>query len=153
MLLRSRQGFERAIGLCPVHAYYHVGLARVLADLAREKLAEPAKSFAEYDCALALETTNPYYFTDAANAALVLNDLSRAREYAARGLSAFPSFGPLQAHMGYISIVENHRKAGAEWLRGAMAADWHGDDAGRQFAAAKLAELTRADNERHAARP
>src|SRR5207244_3069221 len=37
LLGQSRQAFERAIDLVPVHAYYHLGLGRVLMELARQR--------------------------------------------------------------------------------------------------------------------
>src|SRR5262249_39253512 len=77
-LLESHRAFERAIDLVPVNADYHAGLARVLMELARERLVESSRVFEEYERATELDPTNPYYLASAANAALVLNDLSRA---------------------------------------------------------------------------
>lgn len=140
LLQQSRQAYEQAIALVPVNAFCHVGLGRVLMELAREHVAEAAQAFQEYELGLRLEVSNPYYFADAANAALVLNDLGRARDFARRGLELFPTFGPFEAHLGYAAMVNRHYDEAAGLLRQAVAAEWYGDEAGRQLAAGKLQE-------------
>jgi tetratricopeptide (TPR) repeat protein len=137
-LERSRAAYERAIQLVPANAYNHANLGRALADLAREG-EPPGPAFAAYDRALGMDRFNAYFYADAANAALSLNDPERARDYAQRAVALYPFFGMTRAQLGYVALARQRPAEAIEPLRQALDARWYGADRARALAASNLA--------------
>jgi O-antigen ligase/tetratricopeptide (TPR) repeat protein len=138
-LQRAGAAFERARRLVPANAFNHANLGRVLADRAREGRVPPAEAFVHFDRALAMDPNNAYFYADAANAALTLGELHRARGYASRGSALYPRFGLLRAQLGYVALAERRPAEAIEPLRQALVDDWHGADQAQAIAASNLA--------------
>jgi len=99
-LERARTAYERAARLVPANSYDHANLGRVLADLARDGATRPATALAAFDRALAMDPNNAYFYVDAANAALAMDDVDHAQAYAARGAALYPRFAIPRAQLG-----------------------------------------------------
>jgi O-antigen ligase/tetratricopeptide (TPR) repeat protein len=123
---QAREAYERAIRLVPANSYNYANLGRALADLARENLAAPGDAFARFDRALELDPNNAYFYTDAANASLLVGDVDRAREYAERAVTLYPSFALPHAQLGHVALVRGHPEEAAALLRAAVDGEWHG---------------------------
>lgn len=134
----ARSENERAIAMVPVNAYYRASLGRTLLELARVGAVSHADVFVAYDIALKLDPQHAYYYSDAANAAIVLNELPRATAYAEHGLMLYPHFGLLQAHLGYVALLEKRYEDGAQILTEALAANWYREEGARRFAKGML---------------
>ena len=134
LAVRGRNAFARAAELVPVNAYYHLGLGRMHMELARLHLAKPEEALAEYDQALRLDSNNAIYYADAANAALVLEQLDRADGYAAHGEERYPYFGLLHAHRGYVAYLRGDLVAAVRIVTESLAQEWYREDRGRRFA-------------------
>lgn len=102
-------------------------------ELTRERLADPAQAFNEYDQALFYDGNNPLYYADAANAALVLEKMGQAKDYAERGIRLYPNFAVIRAHLGYIAFVENRYQDAVGFFSKALETDWYEDDKGRSL--------------------
>ncbi|HET7342858.1 MAG TPA: tetratricopeptide repeat protein, partial [Methylomirabilota bacterium] len=125
--------------LVPANSYNYANLGRVLADQVREGVATPAETFTAFEHALALDPNNAYFYADAANAALLLGDLERARQYAARGAALYPRFALLQAQLGHLAMLRQRPAEAAPLLQAALAGEWHGAERARGSAATNLA--------------
>ncbi|MGE3804810.1 MAG: O-antigen ligase family protein [Gemmataceae bacterium] len=135
LLEEARTACTQAVALVPMNAAFRGTLARLFTDLARLQRMDAAEALAEFDRALALDPNHAYLFADAANAALTLSQLERARDYAKRGLERYPRFGILRAHLGYILLVENrYPPAWHSLLRAVEADDWYDDENAHAFA-------------------
>lgn len=137
-LRQAQQSFMTASRIVPINSYYHLGLGRILTELARRRAATPDEAFAEYDSALSLDANNAYYYADASNAALSLQDAARAIVYAQRGLKLYPNFGLLRAHLGYAAMMEQRWSDAVAILAKAASDEWHGEEIYRQFAVQML---------------
>ena len=155
-LEQARAAFERAIRLSPANSYNHANLGRLLADLAQSGDAAPGDAFAAFDRALQIDPNNAYFYADAANAALILGDYERAREYAERGSQRYPRFALTRALLGHIALARRRPAEAVEPLQQAVNGDWHGAERLRVAAASNLAaaylELGRAAEAEAAAR-
>jgi O-antigen ligase/tetratricopeptide (TPR) repeat protein len=138
-LEHARAAFERSIRLVPANSYNHANLGRVLAELAALGAAMPVDAYAALDRALAMDPSNAYFYADAANAALSLDDPERARSYAARGSELYPQFGFTRAQLGYVALARKRPAEAIEPLRAALAARWYGADQAQALAASNLA--------------
>jgi tetratricopeptide (TPR) repeat protein len=144
LLEQARAACERAIALVPGYGTFHGCRARLLADLARLNRVEPAAALAEFDRALELDPCHAYLLADAANAALTLSQLDKARDYTERGLACYPQFGVLRAHRGYLAMVaKDYDKACAELNAAVEFGNWYGDRAGQEFARRMLEQAVR----------
>jgi O-antigen ligase/tetratricopeptide (TPR) repeat protein len=139
LLGRAREAFARSVELVPANSYNHANLGRLLGELARRKLAEPAQAFAELDQALSFDPTNVYFYADGARIALGLGDLDRARSYASRGMELYPRFAPVRALLGCLALLEQHDQEAAGLLDEAIHSDWYGDESSLAIATANLA--------------
>ena len=127
LLFASLDGLDRAVALEPTAAYHHANRGRLLADLARKGDVPADSVFAAFDAALELDGSNAYFLVDASKAALMLGDLPRCRQYAARGLELFPNLAPLRAQLGYLALTGGQTAEGAQLLLDAYHGDWYGD--------------------------
>ncbi|MGE3803748.1 MAG: O-antigen ligase family protein [Gemmataceae bacterium] len=135
LLEAGREACVQAVALAPQRSTHHGLLARLLTNLARLKRADAAAALCEYDRALEIDPHHAILLTDAANAALTLCDLDRARDYVERGLARYPRYAVLQAHRGYVAMAENHFGEACLFLREALQrGDWRHDPSGRAFA-------------------
>jgi Flp pilus assembly protein TadD len=137
-LEQARAAYERAIRLVPANSYDYANLGRVLADLAADGLAAPGEAFVRFDRALELDPNNAYFYVDAASATLLVGDVARARDYAARNAALYPRFAVPRAQLGNIALVSGQPAEAATLLQSAIDGEWHGT-AGRAGAAANLA--------------
>jgi tetratricopeptide (TPR) repeat protein len=135
----ARAAYARAIRLVPANSYNYANLGRVMADLARDGGVTPAEAFAAFDRALALDPNNAYFYADAANAGLVVGDVERARQYAARGAALYPRFALLQAQLGHVAMLRQRPAEAAPLLQAALDGDWHGAERVRGGTASNLA--------------
>lgn len=133
-LTRSRTEMEKAIQMTPIDAHYRANLGRTLLELARLGSVSHDEVFAAYEAALKLDSHHAYYYVDAANAAIVLNDMPRATAYCQRGLRLYAHFGLLRAHLGYVALLEKRYEDGVRLLTEALALSWYRDDGPRRFA-------------------
>ena len=138
-LERARTAYERAARLVPANSYDHANVGRVLADLARDGAARPADALAAFDRALAMDPNNAYFYVDAANAALAMDDVDHAQAYAARGAARYPRFAIPSAQLGHLAMLRGRPAEAVALLRGALDGDWHGAERGRAGAASNLA--------------
>jgi O-antigen ligase/tetratricopeptide (TPR) repeat protein len=139
LLGRAREAFERSVSLVPANSYNHANLGRLLGELARRGLADPAQAFTELETALRLDATNVYFYADATKVALGLGDLAHARGYASRGAELYPRFAPIRALLGCLALLEQQNQEAAQLLNEALRSDWHGDDSSYTIATANLA--------------
>lgn len=135
----ARAAFGRALQLSPANSYNHANLGRVLADLAQVEAAAPAEAFAAFDQALSIDPNNAYFYADAANAAMILGDYDRAREYAERGSQRYPRFALTSALLGHVALARRQPAEAVAPLQRAVDGDWHGADRLRGAAASNLA--------------
>jgi O-antigen ligase/tetratricopeptide (TPR) repeat protein len=131
---RGRQAFGRAAALVPSNAYYHLGLGRLWMEMCRIHQARPDQALDEYDRALALDENNAIYYADAANAALVLEDLRRAHAYAEQGCQRYPHFGMLRAELGYVAYMDRRYDEAVALIAAALRENWYREENGRRFA-------------------
>jgi O-antigen ligase/Tfp pilus assembly protein PilF len=115
LLEEARAAYERAARLVPANSYNHANLGRALADLSREGIGAPGDAFARFDRALAMDPNNAYFYADAANASLLVGDLDRARDYAARAVTLYPRFAVPRAQLGHIAMVRRRRRSAPRW--------------------------------------
>jgi Tfp pilus assembly protein PilF len=139
LLRMARGALRQAVSLSPLNAYHHDNLGLLLGRMSRERLADVRDAYAEFDRALALDPGNVNFYADAANAALAVRDLARARAYAARGCQVFPQFGPTRGQLGYVSLQEGRHQEAVTLLRKALRLDWYGQSQGYIIALANLA--------------
>jgi tetratricopeptide (TPR) repeat protein len=130
----GRDTYARAAALVPVNAFYHVGLGRSQMELARLHLARPEQALAEYDRALRLDENNAMFYADAANSALVLEQLERADQYATHGCTRYPNFGLLHAHRGYVAYLRGHLAEAIRIVAESLQKEWYREESSRQFA-------------------
>ena len=135
----GRSAYACAAELMPANASYHVGLGRMNMELARLGRAAPRQALAEYDAALGLDGNNGVYYADAANAALVMEQLDAAHTYAREGLERYPWYGPLRAQSGYVAMLEHHPDEAVRQLTLALEGEWFEDVAAKKFAESVLA--------------
>jgi tetratricopeptide (TPR) repeat protein len=135
----ARAAFGRALQLSPANSYNHANLGRVLADLAQVEAAAPGEAFAAFDQALSIDPNNAYFYADAANAAMILGDYDRAREYAERGSQRYPRFALTSALLGHVALARRRPAEAIAPLQRAVDGDWHGADRLRVAAASNLA--------------
>jgi O-antigen ligase/tetratricopeptide (TPR) repeat protein len=128
LLLLGRDALQRALALLPNSAGPHTSAGRLLAELAREGLAEPSQAFAEFDTALALEPNNALIYVEASNAAVALGRLDLARVSCQQGEERYPNFGPLCALPGTIALSEGRFVDADYYLNEALLRDWYGDE-------------------------
>ena len=138
-LERARTAYERAARLVPANSYDHANLGRVLADLARDGATRPATALAAFDRALAMDPNNAYFYVDAANAALAMDDVDHAQAYAARGAALYPRFAIPRAQLGHLAMLRGRPAEGAALLQAALDGEWYGAERGRAGAASNLA--------------
>jgi hypothetical protein len=136
----GRAAYARAAELVPANASYHLGLGRMNMELARLGLATPKQALDEYNVALTLDANNPLYYADAANAALVMEQLPAAHTYTRAGLDRCDTLGQLWAQYGYIAMLERHPEEAVQRLLRAMEGDWFGDVPAYTFAQSMLAK-------------
>jgi O-antigen ligase/tetratricopeptide (TPR) repeat protein len=135
----ARGALRQAAQLSPLNAYHHDNLGLLLGRMARERLADVRDAYAAFDRALALDPGNVNFYADAANAALAVRDLARARSYAARGCDVFPQFGPTRGQLGYVCLQEGRHQEAVTMLREALRLNWYGQSQGYVIALANLA--------------
>ncbi|HVG77389.1 MAG TPA: O-antigen ligase family protein [Patescibacteria group bacterium] len=138
-LQQAHAAFMRAAQLSPANSYNHANVGRVLADLAQVGDGSPGAAFAAFDRALQIDPNNAYFYADAANAAMVLGDFERAREYAERGSKLYPRFALTRALLGHIALARRQPAEAVEPLQQAVSGDWHGAERLRVAAASNLA--------------
>jgi O-antigen ligase len=85
LLLASKESIETACRLEPLSAPQHATRARILFDLARQGLAEPAEVLAAFDRALALDRCDWLVLADAAAAASALGHFAECERYLRAG--------------------------------------------------------------------
>jgi O-antigen ligase/tetratricopeptide (TPR) repeat protein len=136
---RAREAFERSIRLVPVTAYNHANLGRLLADLTRDGHARPEDVWPRFDAALARDPNNAYFYTDAATAALVLDDRARAARYAKQAAALYPRFALAHSILGHLELADGRPAEAARVLEGALALDWHGAAGAQAVAGSNLA--------------
>lgn len=134
LLLRVGEAFDRAAQLVPANMQNHANRGLLLADLAREGLADPDTAFAVLDRALAGDPNNLRLYTDAGRAALLLGQPKRCTAYARRALDLGPRFAQGHALLGAVALAEKRFADAADDLGEAVVSDWRGDTDG--FAAA-----------------
>jgi O-antigen ligase/tetratricopeptide (TPR) repeat protein len=135
----ARVALVRATVLNPLNAYHHGNLGQLLAVLARERLADPRDAYAAFDRALQLDGQNVHFWTDAATAALGVQDLAKARSYAERGTALYPKFAPTRAQLGYVALKERRYVEAVNLLCEALHGEWHDHGQARVAALANLA--------------
>jgi tetratricopeptide (TPR) repeat protein len=134
----ARTALERAACLSPRNAYHHANLGKVLGRMAREGFASVGEAYAAFDRALELDGRNVNFLADAAFAALGVEDLTRARQYASRGTELFPSYAPTRAYLGYLALREGRHVEATTLLCVANVGEWHDRAAERPLALANL---------------
>jgi tetratricopeptide (TPR) repeat protein len=134
----ARTSLERAGRLSPRNAYHHANLGKVLGKMARAGLARPDEAYAAFDQALALDPQNVTFYADAAFAALGLEDVAKARDYATRGTRLCPDYAPARAYLGYLALREGRFAEATTLLCEANAGAWHDRAAERALALANL---------------
>ncbi len=124
-LLRAREAHAQALSLAE-RGYAWSNLARTAQALAALAPADAAVHEARdaYDRALALDPANANILRDAANAALALGDLERARRLATRAAELYPSFGPAHLTLGLVALRESSFERAREALQAAADAEW-----------------------------
>jgi predicted Zn-dependent protease len=113
-------------------------LARLLADFAAQRLAPAADVFALCETAIAMDPRNAYFYLAATDAAIVVGDRARVRDFAERGVRLYPRFAPLRMHLGDLALDEGRTEDAVRMLRAAFYGDWHGKEADRSRTAASL---------------
>jgi O-antigen ligase/tetratricopeptide (TPR) repeat protein len=134
----ARTALERATRLSPLNAYHHANLGKVLGKMARAGFATTADVYAAFDRALELDGRNVNFYADAAFAALGVEDLARARQYAARGTELYPRYAPTRAYLGYLALREDRYTEATTLLCEANAGEWHDRASERPLALANL---------------
>jgi O-antigen ligase/tetratricopeptide (TPR) repeat protein len=134
----ARTALGRATRLSPLNAYHHANLGKVLGKMAREGFASADEAYAAFDRALGLDGRNVTFYADAAFAALGVEDLARARQYAALGSELFPRYAPTRAYLGYLTLREGRYAEATTLLCEANAGEWHDRASERPLALANL---------------
>jgi O-antigen ligase/tetratricopeptide (TPR) repeat protein len=134
----ARTSLEHAWRLSPGNAYHHANLGKVLGKMARVGLARPDEAYAAFDQALALDGQNVTFYADAAFAALGLEDVAKARDYATRGTRLCPDYAPTRAYLGYLALREGRFAEATTLLCQANAGAWHDRASERALALANL---------------
>jgi O-antigen ligase/tetratricopeptide (TPR) repeat protein len=138
LFLMARTALERATRLSPLNAYHHANLGKVLGKMARAGFATTGDAYAAFDRALELDGQNVNFYADAAFAALGVEDLARARRYAARGTELCPRYAPTRAYLGYLALREGRNTEATTLLCEANADEWHDRASERPLALANL---------------
>jgi tetratricopeptide (TPR) repeat protein len=138
LFLMARTALERATRLSPLNAYHHANLGKVLGKMARTGFATTGDAYAAFDRALELDGQNVNFYADAAFAALGVEDLARARRYAARGTELCPRYAPTRAYLGYLALREGRYTEATTLLCEANAGEWHDRASERPLALANL---------------
>ncbi len=124
----ARDAYQRSTDLVPANAYNHANLGWLRGQLARRQLAPPDQALAEYDTALTLDRNNACFYRDACEVALEVGALTRARDYAVRGLALYPRYGPLRALLGCVALLEGRPEEAVCLHEEAFRSDWYGDE-------------------------
>jgi len=140
-LRRSREVLARSARLVPADGYGWASLAVPETRLAVSGELDPEQPFRTFDQALARDPNNVTFRLAAANAALELGDLSRARRYASEAAGMLPAFGPALAQLAHVTAREGRLDEAIRLLRIARAGEWYGQTDARQVAEANLASL------------
>lgn len=123
-LNEARQALEHAQGLNPRRASLPLNLAKVRAQLAAAAQAPTDDVWPTFEEALRRDPHNPAVHMEASLAALTLNDVARARQYAEAGLQLDPRFGPLLSQLGYLALREEKTADALELLLRAEQGRW-----------------------------
>jgi tetratricopeptide (TPR) repeat protein len=140
-LVRSREVLERAVRLVPQDAYGWSSLAVPETKLAAAGLLERDQPFRSLDEALRRDPANVTFRVAAANAALELGDLERARRYAGEAAGLLPDFAPPRAQLAHVAAREGRLDDAIHLLREALALEWYGQTEAHHVAQANLASV------------
>ncbi len=140
-LERSRETLARGVRLVPQDAYGWSSLAVPETKLAAAGFLERDQPFRSLDEALRRDPANVSFRLAAANAALELDDLERARRYAGEAAGMLPDFAPARAQLAHVAVREGRLEDAIGLLREALALQWYGQTEAHHVAQANLVSV------------
>jgi O-antigen ligase/tetratricopeptide (TPR) repeat protein len=140
-LRRSREVLAHSARLVPADGYGWASLAVPETRLAVQGELDREQPFRTFEQAFDRDPRNVTFRLAAANAALELGDLARARHYASEAAGMLPTFGPALAQLAHVTAREGRLDEAIRLLRIARAGEWYGQTDAHQVAEANLASL------------